>query len=67
MSIEITKQPIQVIDGIEIENRLHSVVNYRVEMRGRKMVIIIEPGLPETNGLILPGHLLALPKGASDV
>lgn len=58
MSIEIAKQ-IEVFEGIEIENRLMSAVNYRIEQRGRKLVIIIEPGTQVTPGLPL---LIGLPK-----
>lgn len=55
MAIEVAKQ-IQVFDGIEIENRLRSPVSYRVEQRGRRLVIIIEP-LNPTLAQVHPGMI----------
>ncbi len=45
------------IRSIEIENRLGAEVNLRTELRGDRMVVVIEPGRTPS-GLYLPAPLV---------
>ena len=55
MAITVEKQLV-VIDGIQVDNRLHSEVTCRVEMRGRMMVLILE-SKHGNNGILLPSGM----------
>ena len=47
-----------VVDGIDVDNRLHSGVDVRFEMRNNRLTIILEPGANISSaGLILPGKV----------